>query len=102
MIVHTPNRQTVFVFQVAVDWRMWGRALLFVLATAFTVDSEGVQDSYDSQLKVGRSIDIFTRYGYLSLSMKVVPRNDTDPRWIFREPTVDVFSDLDGVSVYPR
>ncbi|XP_060531293.1 torso-like protein [Cylas formicarius] len=52
--------------------------------------------SDESQLKVGRSIDIFTRYGYLSLSMKVVPRNDSE--WIFREPTINVFTDVDRYS----
>lgn len=51
---------------------MWGRAVLLVLVTAalMTSTTQAVQDE-DSQLKVGRSIDIFTRYGYLSLSMKV-------------------------------
>lgn len=88
--------------QVPVAARMWGRALLLVLVTALTADGEGVQDTYDAQLKVGRSIDVFTRYGYLSLSMKVVPRNDSDPNWIFREPTVDVFNDLDLVAIRPR
>lgn len=82
--------------------RMWGRALLLVLVMAFTVDGEGVQDTSDTQLKVGRAIDIFTRFGYLSLSMKVVPRNDSDPNWIFREPSVDVFTDLNPLIIHPR
>ncbi|KAK7864385.1 hypothetical protein R5R35_010980 [Gryllus longicercus] len=42
-------------------------------------------------LHLGASINIFSRYGYLSISMRVVPRNDSDPTWIFREPTVDIF-----------
>ncbi|KAK5643416.1 hypothetical protein RI129_007261 [Pyrocoelia pectoralis] len=82
---------------------MWGRALLLVLVIAFTADGEGVQESsYDAQLKVGRSIDIFTRYGYLSLSMKVVPRNESDSNWIFREPTVDVFTDINPLIIRPQ
>ncbi|XP_066998635.2 torso-like protein [Anabrus simplex] len=42
-------------------------------------------------LHLGAAINIFSRYGYLSISMRVVPRNDTDTTWIFREPTVDIF-----------
>ncbi|KAF5302336.1 hypothetical protein FQA39_LY10375 [Lamprigera yunnana] len=81
---------------------MWGRALLLVLVIAFTADGEGVQEAYDTQLKVGRSVDIFTRFGYLSLSMKVVPRNESDPNWIFREPSVDVFTDSNTLIIRPR
>lgn len=32
--------------------------------------------------------------------MKVVPRNDSD--WIFREPTIDIFNDMDRYSIQPR
>ncbi|XP_022903919.1 torso-like protein isoform X2 [Onthophagus taurus] len=51
----------------------------------------------ESQLQVGHAINLFTRYGYLSITMKVVERNDTNldrPNWIFREPTVDVFTNV--------
>lgn len=37
---------------------------------------------------------MFSRFGYLSISMRVVPRNDTDHTWIFREPIVDVFKQV--------
>ncbi|XP_044256057.1 torso-like protein [Tribolium madens] len=77
---------------------MWGRAQLLVLLTALSAYGDDVQ-SDDSQLRVGRSVDIFTRYGYLSLSMKVVPRNDSN--FLFREPTIDVFDDLDRYVVHP-
>ncbi|XP_030762103.1 torso-like protein isoform X2 [Sitophilus oryzae] len=40
------------------------------------------------------------RYGYLSLSMKVVPRNDSE--WIFREPTIDIFTDADLYALQPN
>jgi torso-like protein len=66
---------------------MWGRAVLVVLvATVAACGPVG-----DQQLHLGRTINIFSRYGYLTISMRVVPRNDTDRTWIFREPTVDVF-----------
>lgn len=45
-------------------------------------------------LRLGGAINLFSRYGYLSISMRVVPRNDTDSKWIYREPTIDIFKDL--------
>lgn len=47
-----------------------------------------------AQIRVGGAINLFGRYGYLSISMRVVPRNDSDPTWIFREPIVDVFKNV--------
>ncbi|BES91131.1 torso-like protein [Nesidiocoris tenuis] len=44
-----------------------------------------------SQLRVGGAVNLFGRFGYLSISMRVVPRNDSDNTWIFREPIVDIF-----------
>jgi torso-like protein len=38
----------------------------------------------------GSVLHLFQRYGYLSLSMRVVPRNDTQS-WVFLEPTKPVF-----------
>jgi hypothetical protein len=38
----------------------------------------------------GAVMHLFPRYGYLSLSMRVVPRNDTQ-NWIFLEPSKEVF-----------
>lgn len=76
---------------------MWSWVQLLVLLTALTAYGDDVQD--DNQLKIGRSIDIFTRYGYLSLSMKVVARNDSD--FIFREPTIDIFDDLERFAIRP-
>ncbi|CAH1124284.1 unnamed protein product [Ceutorhynchus assimilis] len=81
---------------------MWGRARLIVLlvVTALSTYAADGTVEEDNQLKVGRSIDIFTRFGYLSLSMKVVPRNDSD--WIFREPTIDIFNDIGQYSIQPE
>lgn len=86
--------------QVPVATRMWGRALLLVLLTALTADGDDAQQDIDSQLKVGKSINIFSRYGYLSLSMRVVSRNDSD--WVFREPTLDIFTDVDNLPMRPK
>ncbi|XP_069686618.1 torso-like protein [Periplaneta americana] len=68
---------------------MWGRAMLVVLVSRLVVRAAEYQ-----QLHLGGAINIFSRYGYLSISMRVVPRNDSDPTWIFREPTVDIFRNL--------
>lgn len=64
---------------------MWGQAVLMVLVAAVV----GQQQPH-----LGGAINLFSRYGYLSISMRVVPRNDTNPHWIFREPTVDIFRDV--------
>lgn len=55
----------------------------------------------DSELGVGKAVNIFMRYGYLSICMRVVPRNDTDT-WVFREPTVGVFRDVDRFAEAPK
>lgn len=47
-----------------------------------------------AEVHVGAAINVFSRYGYLSISMRVVPRNDSDRSWIFREPTVEIFSNV--------
>ncbi|XP_076273698.1 torso-like protein [Rhynchophorus ferrugineus] len=78
---------------------MWGREQLVALLL-IAVFGCGSGEAEDSQLKVGRSIDIFTRFGYLSLSMRVIPRNDS--KWIFREPTIDIFSDADRYALRPE
>lgn len=87
------------IFQVPVVARMWRRAILLVLVSTLMTDGGDIQDTYDPQLQVGRSIDIFPRYGYLSISMKVVPTNNSDFNTIFREPTVDVFTNIQSYIV---
>lgn len=44
----------------------------------------------ESRLRVGKAINVFVRYGYLGISMKVISYNDTE-RWLFKEPTTSVF-----------
>lgn len=45
----------------------------------------------ESQLRLGKAINIFIRYGYLSISMKVISYNDTET-WLFKEPTKNIFT----------
>lgn len=99
------------VSQVPVAARMWGRAVLLVLAVSGVCGAGGggknnskhQEPAYDKdQLKVGRAINIFTRLGYLSISMRVIPRNDSDHSWLFREPTVDVFNNIDHLATHTR
>lgn len=44
----------------------------------------------DGQLRLGKAVNIFIRYGYLSISMKVISYNDTET-WLFKEPTINIF-----------
>lgn len=47
----------------------------------------------ESQLRIGKAINIFLRYGYLGISMRVIPLNDnSEPdRWVFKEPTKNIY-----------
>ncbi|XP_050439974.1 torso-like protein [Adelges cooleyi] len=67
------------------------KAVVVLLLYAFRL-----QHKANADIRVGNAINVFNRYGYFSISMRVVPRNDTDHSWIFREPTVDVFTNLAG------
>lgn len=59
------------------------------------------QVNCSSELRLGGAINLFSRYGYLSISMRVVPRNDTDSKWLYREPTIDIFKDLSSLTLAP-
>ncbi|XP_014289779.1 torso-like protein [Halyomorpha halys] len=52
--------------------------LLFLFGESLAMDS----------LKIGNAMNIFGRYGFMGVSMKVVGRPQP---WVFREPSVDVF-----------
>ncbi|XP_054265023.1 torso-like protein [Macrosteles quadrilineatus] len=67
-------------------WSVLALTLLWLLSLTLS--------QADAQIRVGGAINLFGRYGYLSISMKVVPRNDTDQTWLFREPIVDVFKNV--------
>jgi hypothetical protein len=51
---------------------------LALISTAFTAKGQS-----ESLLRVGKAINVFVRYGYLSISMKVISYNDTE-KWIFK------------------
>lgn len=59
------------------------------VALAFTILFACFSTS-TAQLRLGKTVNIFIRYGYLSISMKVISYNDTE-RWLFKEPTKTVF-----------
>ena len=40
----------------------------------------------------GEALDIFYRYGFFSLSVRVVPRDDPG-KWLIREPTASIFEE---------
>ena len=39
---------------------------------------------------IGGAVDMFYRYGFFSLSVRVVPRDDPG-KWLVREPTANIF-----------
>lgn len=51
---------------------------------------KGVRESH---LRIGKALNIFMRFGYLGISVHVIPYNDTteEVRWLFREPTHDIY-----------
>jgi len=49
------------------------------------------QDFKDIDVPAGEAVDIFYRYGFFSLSVRVVPRDDHGS-WIVREPTTKIFT----------
>uniref|UniRef100_A0A336KKX2 CSON012121 protein n=1 Tax=Culicoides sonorensis TaxID=179676 RepID=A0A336KKX2_CULSO len=52
--------------------------------------------SSTAQLRLGKTVNIFIRYGYLSISMKVISYNDTE-RWLFKEPTKTIFKNVEAL-----
>lgn len=63
---------------------------IFALAFITTFNTKECSGQSESLLRVGKAINVFIRYGYLSISMKVISYNDTE-RWIFKEPTKNIF-----------
>ena len=81
---------------------MWGLAVLVVLAAVVAACGPMAGQQQQQLPHLGGAINLFSRYGYLSISMRVVPREDKDLTWIFREPTVDIFRlDIDLLCVLP-
>ncbi|XP_055314795.1 torso-like protein isoform X2 [Sitodiplosis mosellana] len=62
--------------------------------TLFLLINNLCMGKIESRLRVGKTINVFVRYGYLGISMKVISYNDTE-RWLFKEPTYNVFRGID-------
>lgn len=58
--------------------------------TLFLLINNLCMGKIESRLRIGKTINVFVRYGYLGISMKVISYNDTE-RWLFKEPTYNVF-----------
>merc|ERR1712061_700068 len=65
--------------------------LLLVQAREGHSLAQSRQDVEDVQVPAGEAVDIFYRYGFFSLSVRVVPRDDHGS-WIIREPTTKIFT----------
>merc|ERR1711953_198677 len=65
--------------------------LLLLQAREGQTLAESRQDFQDIDVPAGEAVDIFYRYGFFSLSVRVVPRGDHGS-WIIREPTTKVFT----------
>lgn len=52
-----------------------------------------VNGARESHLRIGKALNIFMRFGYLGISVHVIPYNDTteEVRWLFREPTHNIY-----------
>merc|ERR1711936_930436 len=66
--------------------------LVLVQAREGTSLAQSRQDIEDVDVPAGEAVDIFYRYGFFSLSVRVVPRDDHGS-WIIREPTTKIFRD---------
>merc|ERR1739838_647464 len=65
--------------------------MVLVQAREGQTQSQSRQDFEDIDVPAGEAVDIFYRYGFFSLSVRVVPRDDHGS-WIVREPTTKVFT----------
>lgn len=70
------------------SWKWTSLATTLIIGTSvlLLVALEGC----DGQLRLGKAVNLFTRYGYLSISMKVISHNDSE-MWLFKEPTNNIF-----------
>merc|ERR1712045_431231 len=68
------------------------RGMVLVQAREGPSLAQSRQDVEDVQVPAGEAVDIFYRYGFFSLSVRVVPRDDHGS-WIIREPTTKIFTE---------
>merc|ERR1711872_913173 len=65
--------------------------MVLIQAREGNSQTQSRQDFEDIDVPAGEAVDIFYRYGFFSLSVRVVPRDDHGS-WIVREPTTKVFT----------
>lgn len=63
---------------------------LVLLDAGLNPQSSRRSRSLDLDVPAGGAVDMFYRYGFFSLSVRVVPRDDPG-KWLVREPTADIF-----------
>lgn len=64
--------------------------MVLIRAREGNSQTQARQDFADIDVPAGEAVDIFYRYGFFSLSVRVVPRDDHGS-WIVREPTTKIF-----------
>merc|ERR1712173_459453 len=65
--------------------------MVMIRAREGNSQTQARQDFKDIDVPAGEAVDIFYRYGFFSLSVRVVPRDDHGS-WIVREPTTKIFT----------
>jgi len=65
--------------------------MVLIRAREGNSQTQARQDFADVDVPAGEAVDIFYRYGFFSLSVRVVPRDDHGS-WIVREPTTKIFT----------
>lgn len=70
---------------------------LVLLEAGFEAEPRKARN-FDFKVPAGGAVDLFYRYGFFSLSVRVVPRDDPG-RWLIREPTTNIFDDSTLVQV---
>lgn len=61
-------------------------------ASNIVYPNENIPITPNNNVPVGEALDIFYRYGFFSLSVRVVPRDDPG-KWLIREPTASIFEE---------
>lgn len=90
--LHRPNTPAIALLALGPEKTMRDARWLGIFALAFITmfTTKECSGQSESLLRIGKAINVFIRYGYLSISMKVISYNDTE-QWIFKEPTKSVF-----------
>jgi len=78
-------------FLLKTDGTFYPLLVTLIICSQTRVSSINVHTYNPLRVPSGTVMNLFPRYGYLSLSMRVVPRNDSQMSWIFLEPVVPIF-----------